>query len=184
MQTPTSASDAHLFSPPNPLHEKWRADNAVARLALPAELAPWLSDRGSLTSALKEIADRTFEVRVISQRLTVPRWHEQKKLGRQLNAVAMIREVNLLIHGEAVVFARSIIPLAISGRGVGGLANLGGTPLGHLLFKDGRIRVSRREFCSVQWYGKPVYARRTPYDYLNHRILVSEYFLPSLQKYL
>jgi len=163
---------------------KWRLDTPLLENLLPPKIAPWLCDRGSLTSALMGLADGSFEVELLSQRLTTPFWHEQKKLKRSFSIVAMIREVNLRVHGEPVVFARSIIPLSLAGRGGGGLATLGQTPLGHLLFKDGRIRVSRRDFATMTLDGKPVYARRTPYDYLGDSILVSEYFLPSLNKYL
>ena len=72
----------------------------------------------------------------------------------------------------------------IGHEGPEGLKNLGGTPLGHLLFKDGKMRVSKREFLNLQIKQNTLYARRTPYDYLDSRILVSEFFLPEFNKYL
>ncbi len=162
---------------------KWLTDNPLNRIKIPQELRPWLCDQGSLTSTLKSLADGTFEVELLSQKIARPAISEQRSLRQACDQSAMIRQVNLCIHGEPVVYARSIIPLSLSKHGGGGLAALGRTPLGHLLFKNGRIRVSRREFTVVQADSKIMAARRSPYEYLGETILVSEFFLPSLRKY-
>jgi len=165
-------------------HALWRADNALSQLTIPTTLRPWLTDRGSLTSALLDLSAGEFGVNLLSQRIIIPAWHEQKKLHRPWSRAAMVREVELKIYEEAVVYARSVIPLALVLKGRSGLANLGRKPLGHLLFKDGRIRVSKREFAGIDVGGVNIQARRTPYDYMGSRILVSEFFLPKLSKYL
>ncbi len=162
----------------------WRADQGLTKSQMQPQLKPWLCDQGSLTTALKNISVGTFQVQLISQKIAVPRWHEQKKLGRPLYSAAMVREVNLCIHGTPVVFARSVIPLNLSRQGGGGLARLGQTPLGHLLFKSGRVRISHREFLKLRNNFGQISARRTPYDYLGESILVTEYFLPSLNKHI
>jgi len=96
----------------------------------------------------------------------------------------MIREVELKIHDTPVVFARSILPLALISNGRNGLANLGRTPLGHLLFKNGRIRVSKRQVTVAELNEQTVVARRTPYDFQGDTILVSEYFLHDLKAFI
>ncbi len=141
-------------------------------------------NQGSLTAALKAIADGTFQVKVLEQRMAIPLWHEQRKLRRDLHLAALIRQVELCIRGEAVVYARSIIPLSLSANGSRGLGGLGNTPLGHLLFNDGRVRISKREFLHIDITERNLYARRTPYDYLDSQILVSEVFLPSFFRHL
>ena len=161
----------------------WRSDNSLTKRNMPSLMRPWLCDQGSLTAALKNIADGTFEVQVIAQKIALPFWHEQRKLGRAQHLAAMVREVNLCIHGQPVVFARSVIPLSLAKQGGGGLARLGQTPLGHLLFKSGQIRISRREFLEYQNDFSRVYARRTPYEYLGESILVTECFLPSINEF-
>ena len=93
---------------------------------------------------------------------------------------ATIREVELMIYETPVVYARSIIPSDLTQRKETGLANLGSKPLGHLLFKDGRMRKSRREFTCVEG----IFGRRTPYEYEGGTILVNEFFLDALKKYL
>lgn len=160
----------------------WFADNALAKLRLrKLQVTNLVFDRGSLTAALMSLSDGQFEVNVLSQKIAVPYWHEQKKLNRPLSQAAMIREVELLVHGQAVVFARTIMPITMIGDS---LKNLGKTPLGHLLFKDGRIRVSKREFCMIKMSHELMTARRTPYDYQGETILVSEFFLPKLNSFL
>lgn len=166
------------------LNHKWQTDNPLVENTLPTIIAPWLTDRGSLTAALRGISQGSFEVAVLSQTIGIPVWHEQRALGRNLNLAALIREVELRIFDEPVVCARSIIPIELANKGAGGLGNLGTTPLGHLLFKDGRIRVSKREFLRCKIEDQLIYARRTPYEYLDSQILVSEYFLPALRAYI
>lgn len=160
----------------------WFADNALAKVRLgKLEVTNLIFDRGSLTAALMRISDGQFDVNVLSQKIAVPYWHEQKKLNRPLSQAAMIREVELLVHGQAVVFARTIIPITMIGDS---LKKLGKTPLGHLLFKNGRIRVSKREFSLTHLSQDLIIARRTPYDYQGKTILVSEFFLPKINSFL
>ena len=162
----------------------WRADNILSQGALDGLYYPWMTDEGSLTAALTEWSAGNFEVTVLDQSIAIPRWHEQRKLQRPLSRAALIRQVELKIYGEAVIYARSIIPLTLVIKGRNGLANLGRAPLGHLLFKDGDINISCREFAEFQYHGSTIPARRTPYDYQGSRVLVTELFLPTLEKWL
>jgi chorismate--pyruvate lyase len=162
----------------------WWPDNALSIAKLNPKIALLASDKGSLTSALVDISDNNFSVKVLEQVIKLPFFHEQLELQRPLSRAAMIREVELQLYGETAVFARSIIPLSLVSKGRNGLASLGRTPLGHLLFKDGQIRESRRQFSQTSYQGDQVAARRTPYDYQGSQILVSEFFLPAIYKYL
>jgi len=165
-------------------HYSWWSENKYSASKLDPKLAAIVCEKGSLTAALVALSDNNFAVNVIEQRLAIPHFHEQNKLDRPLGRAAMIREVELQLFGESVVFARSIIPFSLLTKGRNGLANLGRTPLGHLLFKDGRMRVSKRDFSNVQHQCGTVTARRTPYDYQGSQILVSEFFLPAIFQYL
>jgi chorismate-pyruvate lyase len=162
----------------------WWPDNALSISKLNPKIVALASDRGSLTSALLGLSDNNFAVNVLQQVIKLPFFHEQLELGQPLSRAAVIREVELQLYGETAVFARSIIPLPLVAKGRSGLANLGRTPLGHLLFKDGQIKVSRRQFSQTSYLGNLVAARRTPYDYEGSQILVSEFFLPTIYKYL
>ena len=165
-------------------HDHWLADNSYSISRQPERLKPLVNHKGSLTSVLIALADGDFEVNLLGQKISLPYYHEQIKLRRPLYKAAMVREVELVIGGVAVVYARSIVPLNLVSKGKSGLANLGRTPLGHLLFKDGKIRVSKREFATIDYNGTNITARRTPYDYQGSVILVAEFFLPSIEKFI
>ncbi|NND00487.1 MAG: chorismate lyase [Gammaproteobacteria bacterium] len=163
-------------------HACWWAETNLIRERFPEAIHSLLFDKGSLTASLVDLSDHHFQVRVLGQQRRVPLLHEQRKMQRPLHRISMVREVELLMHGEPVVYARSIIPISLLNKSRSGLANLGSTPLGHLLFRDGRIRVSKREFALIENSEGLFCARRTPYDYLGSQILVSEFFLPDLLK--
>ena len=164
--------------------QNWLADNSVAHAKIPLRLQPLVLAKGSLTAALCALSNDNFSVNVLRQKISVPMFHEQRALGRPLTRAAMVREVELKLYTDTVVYARSIIPLKLVTEGRNGLANLGRTPLGHLLFRDGNIRVSKRQILQATIGGMSLSARRTPYDYQGSRILVSEFFLPKLTNYL
>jgi len=162
-------------------HSLWQRDNACAKLKQTEILKPIVNDKGSLTAELTRLGKGDFKVNVLRQEIMVPYHHEQLKLKRSLNKAAMIREVELVVNGRPVVFARSIVPLELVSNGKHGLSSLGRTPLGHLLFRDGKIRVSKREFAFIKFEETTLIARRTPYEYQGSSILVSEYFLPAIE---
>lgn len=161
----------------------WWSDTANAVSKIDIGLKSLVCCDGSLTAALKSLGPHRFAVRVLTQQVGLPYFHEQRALGRTLSLAAMIREVELSLDGVAVVFARSIIPLELMSNGTNGLAKLGSTPLGHLLFNDGRMRISRRQYTRCQVRANNINARRTPYDYQGSQILVSEFFLPAITQY-
>jgi len=162
----------------------WWPDNQLSLAKLDPSLLAIMSGSGSLTQVLVGLSNNNFSVNVLSQKVAVPKFHEQKMLGYPLSRAALIREVELQLFGDTVVFARSIIPLRLINKGRYGLANLGTTPLGHLLFNSGEIKVSRRQFAQFDIDTLTISARRTPYDYQESQILVSEFFLPKIYEFI
>lgn len=161
-------------------YSAWLPDNQVSESKIAGLLKNLVTDQGSLTQALMSIDKLSFEVRVLDEEIACPYPHEQEKLGRDIDRKAWIREVELCLFANPVVFARSIIPLSLVNQGSKGLAGLGNTPLGQVLFTDGNIRVSKRDFLFFQCDQTKLVARRTPYDYQDNTILVSEFFLPAI----
>ncbi|MBX2849835.1 MAG: chorismate lyase [Acidiferrobacterales bacterium] len=157
----------------------WQSDVPTDAKEQLAPIKPWLLDQGSLTAALISLSNDNFKVVVLNEEVTTAYQHEQQKLNFAPDQKSQIREVELHIHDQAVVFARSIIPLTLVDQQEGGLGKLGTKPLGHLLFKEGKPRVSKRDFAAIEFADKIVHARRTPYQYQGHHVLVSEFFLPS-----
>ena len=164
-------------------NENWQANIASNRNKIEPEIRPFMLDDGSLTKQLMNLSDGHFEVSVVDETIALPYSHEQEKLKIDADQSAMIRQVELKIFDEVVVFARSIIPMSLINAKKNSLANLGQKPLGHLLFKDGNMDISKRDFNNLIIDNKQYFARRTPYQYQQTNILVSEFFLPSLRKY-
>lgn len=162
----------------------WWADNVLSIAKLESGFQTIAGDKGSLTAALMAMSGGNFSVNVLRQKIAIPLYHEQKKLGHRMSQAAMIREVELQLYGQSVVYARSIIPLPLINKGRNNLVKLGRTPLGHFLFKGGKIRVSKRQFTQFTHHKINYVARRTPYDYDGSQILVSEFFLPQITSYL
>jgi chorismate--pyruvate lyase len=148
----------------------------IQRIEVPWQ--PWLLHRGSLTERLIEFSSNKFEVKVRSQRWGKPLMHEAVQLSISPHLVARIREVELHCDGKAVVYARSVMPLEMYLEQRHTLQSLGAQPLGQLLFRDGRIRSSKRRISVYDNPGKPsIYGRSTPYRYFGNEILVSEFFI-------
>lgn len=162
----------------------WRASNVLTTKAIPRRLQELVTTDGSLTQGLIALGGGDFKVKVLKQEVQLPYFHEQRLLARPLQLVAMLREVELIIGNTPVVYARSIIPLRLLTKGNSGLVSLGQKPLGHLLFKQGKMRVSKRQFSSLDVDGITLCARRTPYRYMGSTILVSEFFLPTINDFI
>ena len=158
----------------------WFFEKHPANLAIPEKWKPWLFDKGSLTAMLVNYSNGNFRVKVLREYWGKPYLHEQKALGSTKQKLSLIREVELLCNEKKVVFARSIIPrAATTGKGRI-LTNLGSKPLGHLLFKKARVRKRKREVAPIHFNNKKLWARRTPYVFLDEEILITEYFLTEL----
>jgi len=156
----------------------WYSENHPTVKAIPCEWQCWLLDKHSLTERLIDYSEDNFKVKVLSQRWEKPLPHEAVKLNIPKHLVARIREVELHCHNKPVVFARSVMPLKLYLEQRHTLQNIGTRPLGLLLFRDGRIRVSKRNVSVFSQANKPiVYGRSTPYLYYGNEILVSEFFI-------
>ncbi len=156
----------------------WYSEHHPTVKAIPCEWQQWLLDKHSLTERLIDYSKDNFKVKVLSQRWEKPLPHEAEKLNIPLHLVARIREVELHCHNKPVVFARSVMPLKLYLEQRHTLQNIGSRPLGLLLFRDGRMRVSKRNVSVFSQANKPIiYGRSTPYLYFGNEILVSEFFI-------
>lgn len=161
---------------------EWFAESHQRTAEMPSEWLPWLLDRGSLTSALVAHSSGRFEVQVLSETWAKPLAREARKLNVAPHLAARVREVELLCNAQVMVYARSIIPLAMFQQEPHTFQGMGSRPLGHLLFQDGRARYRQRSLSVYRQAGEPtVFGRATPYEYHGGEILVSEFFVnPSL----
>jgi len=172
----------------------WISLERLGGALLPARVAPWLRDEGSLTRALLQACDGCFRVEVQRQGWGGALNSERRLLGMAPGLTARLREVLLTCDGEPWVFARTLIP-ATSLRGrARRLAHLRDRPLGAVLFADpgtrrlavevARIAPRHALFAAACAHlaQRPaeVWGRRTLFAYAGRTLLVNEIFLPSI----
>ena len=161
---------------------------------MPAQWRDWLLDKGSLTQRLIDASDNRLSVRILSQRIDVPKFTEQRALSLPPRRLAMIREVVLMADSIPWVYARSIIPLTtLTGR-LRKLRHLDNRPLGALLFNDPSMTreevevacftISNKELpADLGDIKRPIWGRRSVFRLDTKPLLVSEIFLPDFKPY-
>jgi chorismate--pyruvate lyase len=166
------------------------------RARIPADVADWLGDEGSLTRRLVRHCGASFRVQVVNQGWTRPLAGERMLLEMR-GASALVREVRLHCGEEAWVFARTLIPASSLQGSARRLAQLGDKPLGAVLFADPSVRRGGTEVAKLLPHhvlfrsaaahlADPpghLWARRTLFFLAARPLLVNEVFLPDLPIY-
>jgi len=153
----------------------------------------WLLDQGSLTQRLIDASNGAFEVRKLSQGWQRPTHSEAHCLGLKPRQLAIVREVELLCHGEPWVYARSVFPQeTLTGR-LRSLKKLDSRPLGALLFGDPTMERSHFEIAALRnaklenYFADDTdnfsWGRRSLFFLDDKPILVAEVFLPALEQH-
>lgn len=155
-------------------------------------LISWLTEKGSLTRRLRNLAGPDFRVQVLQEDWVKPFASEARLLRLRTARSAWVREVMLLAGERPLVLARSIIPhQTLLGRH-SPLARLGQRPLGEWLFAHPGLRRLSLEFTQVKpdmWCSTApaipfqetiIWGRRSHYRVARHPLLVCEFFLPEL----
>lgn len=172
---------------------RWKPHPALA--GAPAYLHPWLSDPGSLTARILARCG-TFRVQVLGEGHALPAVDERGQIGLPAGRLAWTREVLLLADEMPVVFAHSILaPRDLTGAWHMARA-IGSQPLGAALFADPGI--SRGPLATARIApGHPLHqhagaaahanlptlwARRSRFSRLGRPLLVTEVFLPGIEK--
>ncbi len=164
----------------------WRSYRRPLCHRIPRHWQTWLQDKGSLTQRLIYASDGHFVVRVVSNQWGIPSQSEAQALRLKPRQNAIIREVELLCHGQVWVCARSIIPHStLTGR-LRQFKDIGTRPLGALLFKHpnmvrGALEVTclKQSNCQQQHW-----ARRSVFYLDDKGILVTEVFMPPMASIL
>lgn len=164
---------------------------------LPADLADWLQDSGSLTARLKAHCQQTFSVQLRDSGWQKSMIDEALALNIDRRQQVFCREVCLLDGEQPRVFARTIVPLSSFPALRMGLTRLGNASLGQWLFSDpavvrGPIEVSLlpvghllcQHACQSAGISlQPLWARRSCFTLRGKALLVSEVFLPASGHY-
>lgn len=158
--------------------------------ALPAGLADWLFDTGSLTRRLTALSAGRFAVTPLAEGWQRLRDDECAALGVAPGSEGWVREVYLLGEERPWVFARSVAARAALEGFAPVLAELGRRPLGELLFSDpaferGPLQATRYP---AAWLPTGIrrpglWGRRSCFQRENLAVLVAEVFLPELWQY-
>jgi chorismate--pyruvate lyase len=183
----------YAVQPPRyqPNEPKWQDYRRYPSAELPAPTRLWLLDTGSLTQRLVTASGGAFRVVVLSQAWQRPSLSETIVLDMPHRQLAIVREVILMCHDRAVVFARSVIPAtSLTGR-LRHLRHFDNSSLGELLFRDKSMR--RRPFQLTRINGDSekiprnlrqkdkLWGRRSRFELAKKPIMVSEIFLTHFQ---
>ncbi|SMN01413.1 Chorismate--pyruvate lyase [uncultured Candidatus Thioglobus sp.] len=146
----------------------WNTLNA--QTVLPDAQKSWLADEQSLTHKLKQMFD-DFSVNLLSQTQSLPYENESKLIA--VSGECVIREVELLGNQQAVVFARSIIPMTNDTKD---LLSIGSKPLGEVLFNNADIKRGAMQITRAG----DIWGRRSTFEIGSTKVLVCEFFLEAL----
>lgn len=180
----------HIFEP------VWHGEKMLMFEEIPAEIAPWLFDHGSLTRRILHFCNSHFRVEVLSQKWQRPMLNEAIRLGAHPEHRALIREVLLYCGDTPWVFARSVLPRKTLTGPRRFLGKLGNKPLGQILFSDPNIKRDALEIakikkgqrmyeCATECLNSPpdyVWGRRSIFYLHKKPLLVNEIFLPPILK--
>lgn len=172
----------------------WTRWHTPQRRFMPAELAPWLMDSGSLTRRLKMHNKNGFAVKVLGNHWIKPLADESLSLHLPISQMAYQREVSLMDGEQANVYARTVIPLDTFCSMKQRFTALGTKPLGELLFTDPSVKRGPIEVACLkpkQWLYEmalleedyrveALWGRRSQFHIGGKILLVNEIFLPTL----
>lgn len=151
-------------------------------------------DESSLTQRLIESCHAKFSVKVLAQSWIVPSRSESLLLSIPTRQKVLLRQVVLYCGDMPVVFANSLIPIETLKGEHKRLACLKNKSLGKYLFTKPYLRRSTLQWSMItkasplypmiaDQYKIPnkIWGRRSLFHLKNKKLLVSEYFLPTLQ---
>jgi chorismate--pyruvate lyase len=169
---------------------------------LSSTLKQWLFDPSSLTKKLIDYSAGQLRVDLIDQRIRRARFSEYNALKLKHHQYVVVREVILYGQEEALVYARTIMPLSTLKGSLRRLYHLGNRPLGSALFADPSLRRGELEVAPIGQNYLPkrilkalsknpksllqknlnycCWGRRSIFFLKNKPLLVCEIFLPAL----
>lgn len=156
----------------------------------PNPLRSWLFAQGSLTQRVRETCPQHFHVKVLRQYWARPFVDEAQLLKLSSFSYARIREVQLCCKDQAIIFARTIMPLQSLKGELRHLLKLGSQPLGEILFAQHAQRKTAQIDClkrnhrlfqlatqNLEQLPQSLWIRRSIFILKNKPLLVQEIFL-------
>ena len=168
---------------------EWRPQSQYTSAHLPPGCRAWLLDDGSLTGRLNDLGRGSLRVERLYQGWQVPLASERRLLALAPRQVALVREVTLRLGGDAVIFARSVFPIASLTGSLAHLRRLRNRSLGAILFQHPGMHRSPFELAPIAGdsdYLPPAlrqepaaWGRRSRFEIAGRGLLVSEVFLQA-----
>ncbi len=157
-----------------------RAPSFDRKMTPSLSLQAWLQDPGSFIQRLRQY--QLFPiVKVLRQDFSYPLQADRATLSFTPRRYAFIREVEIRVANEALMFARTTIPLSTLTGKERRLAFLGSASLGSVLFSYPRIVRSAFEIktCRMLQYSADELWQRQSFFYVKEKpLLLTEVFLP------
>lgn len=155
----------------------------------------WIADKASLTANVKQLCEGQFSVRVLKHDLTTTPAFAAEELGVPVGSELLHREVLLCDDDTPLVFACSLLPgAALTGR-FAEIRTLGARPLGHWIFSEPVLHRQSMQFAWIPADARlfdrlpdigaqtaTLPGRKTVFTGAAFPFIVSEFFLPALQK--
>ncbi len=143
----------------------------------------WLLDQGSLTRRVIDYCRQRqgqFQVLKLHGHIGRAHSHENCRLRLPTRSWSYIREVILFCDQNAVIYARTVIPLASLKGKHRRLKFLKNRPLGAYLFAQRDMQRDPLEISILHHHGKTLWARRSCFYLRQKPLLVYEVFLQPL----
>lgn len=173
----------------------WQTEQQIQGQLLP-NLCAWFLYPGSFMTRLQEHGIPNPSINVVGENWQLPLPYEAELLKLDSQSQVLVREVLIESAGYRWMFARSIFPKqTLTGREYQ-LANLKNRSLGSVLFNDPDMQRSHFEMTclmpGVYLYEKAIklidtsteklWARRSVFDLRGKELLLTEVFLPDIEK--
>lgn len=163
---------------------------------VPATLQNWLFYQGSFVARLENDGIKKPEIIVLKRHWELPLLSERLALKSHLHHYALVREVLIKSDEKVWMYARTVFPQQTLTGPERQLLFLKNRSLGTVLFNYPHLQRSEFELACLNpgstWYKKitqftplndePVWARRSIFIVNNKPILLSEVYLPDMNK--
>jgi len=175
---------------------QWQNWQALESRLSGNDLKEWLLCTGSFMNRLETFGVQDAEVNVIQQAWLKPNDEEADQLGLNPEESAFVREVLIQSPSNAWMYARSVIPRATLTDKEIELTQLENRALGTVLFQEKAWQRQSFEFSFLSknsdWFTKilthvklptaGLWARRSQFHLQEKKLLLTEIFLPSIEK--
>lgn len=157
---------------------------------LTSTLNAWIHDKGSMTARMRSVCQHV-DIQLIRQSRQPILATEAQYLQVPETSIALVREVIMFCDAQPWLFARTIVPEESLSTYELGLASLGTTPLGSILFSDEAVSRTDFQYSYLspqnpyrQWAKQnatdSILARRSQFIKHDNPLLLTEVFLPSM----